>query len=235
MAALKLYFDESGTHKSAAGIAIAGYVASTDSWLHFSEDWSVALKRFGVSCFHMTDWENRRGEFKGMKERERKRLYNKLVTIIHRYAEGGLAASFHVHDFQKADLLLGSPYIFCSTLAIAAANQWAETVSFDDELEFVFEKGAETASYFKRAFEAAQKNKQFAARFRLGSISYADRRRVVPLQAADILAYETYKKLDGRLNRKTIEILLNGKVQHYAIHYKREDFDELKRQRASRS
>jgi len=64
MAFLAGYFDESGTHDDSSIVVVAGVVSSTQQWLKFDRKWRNALDAENLSTFHMTDFENRQGQFK---------------------------------------------------------------------------------------------------------------------------------------------------------------------------
>jgi hypothetical protein len=75
------YFDESGLHDSKKdesgreigtgrllSLTLGGGFARSEAWDALSAGWDTALRRVGVSMFHMRHFEGCRGEFEGWKE-----------------------------------------------------------------------------------------------------------------------------------------------------------------------
>jgi hypothetical protein len=56
-AMLRAYFDESGTHKGAPALCIAGYVAEPEQRKEMCQSWAKMLKKEGkgLDVFHMVD------------------------------------------------------------------------------------------------------------------------------------------------------------------------------------
>jgi len=49
------YYDESGSPEEHA-VAVAGFVATDESWKEFERNWSYTLRQFGISQFHAVDF-----------------------------------------------------------------------------------------------------------------------------------------------------------------------------------
>jgi hypothetical protein len=62
------FFDESGHSASTRVVAMGGAIAGPKQWKSVRESWQSTLEKFGVEVFHMTDFENRRGEFRDWDE-----------------------------------------------------------------------------------------------------------------------------------------------------------------------
>ena len=60
------YLDASrGEGGDADVYSVAGFIADADRWETFGAKWKEALDGYGLSSFHMTDFEGGFGEFKG--------------------------------------------------------------------------------------------------------------------------------------------------------------------------
>ena len=109
----KVYLDESGHSHSTDTVVVAGLGGFIDQWIDFDREWTESLDNAGVSAFHMTDFENRQGEFQGWDERTQKRpllsvlmdsiLKRELVAvgaaISVPWFNGLLSKSYTNHDF----------------------------------------------------------------------------------------------------------------------------------------
>src|SRR4030088_1980187 len=77
--AVTAYFDESGHHASTRVVAMGGAIAGPNQWGEHRQRWKETLGRYGVNVFHMTDFENRQGEFLGWNENRRRELLSDLM------------------------------------------------------------------------------------------------------------------------------------------------------------
>jgi hypothetical protein len=110
---MEAYFDESGTHAGSPVMCVAGYLLSEEQALHLDREWAETLTEFGVSCFHMADCAHSVEEFIGMDPRKRKDLLVRLIGIINRRVEIGIAVSISETDFGRIDApkwKRGGPY-----------------------------------------------------------------------------------------------------------------------------
>jgi hypothetical protein len=99
----------------------------------------------------------------------------------------------------------------------------------------VFEEKKEVEFRAIRLYNHIIERVDWPGRKWLGSITFAGKKKVLPLQAADFLAYEGFKHLDnlvqksGRPIRKTLD-LLHSEERLYGKLWDRERLEELKRE-----
>ncbi|MFZ0248001.1 DUF3800 domain-containing protein [Candidatus Binatus sp.] len=206
------YMDESGTHDESEFAALAGYVDHSSGWTQFETAWKAVLVKYRVSEFHMTDFENRYGEFDWQKywflpDKELRHPF--MCDIIHALDPPKrlrVGCTISLRDYREIipecfhkDY---SPYYFLFAKCIE--QLWR--VSFlgippDEELAFVFDEklgfeGRATAIFL------ALRDRRFPYSDRMGGIQFASSKKVVPLQAADLVAFE-YRKYGEREVHKT--------------------------------
>jgi hypothetical protein len=58
---------------------MGGAIAGPNQWGEQRENWKEILGRYGVKVFHMTDVENRQGEFRGWDEDRKRRFLSDLI------------------------------------------------------------------------------------------------------------------------------------------------------------
>lgn len=197
---LRMYCDESGTHAGSPYFVVAGYISADDQWEKFSVEWQGVLDRYGIDCFHMTDFENRQGAFKTMRTADRKIFFEKLLMFARlrtRKAIPGVVLKSNyeelITDQYREDI--GSIYTLCANVCLRGVHNWAGENARDEPIAFVFEQGAEHCKEILEAFSKAQKDPQFSVNFKLASLKFENRREVIPLQVADLLAYEVWKNV----------------------------------------
>ena len=90
------------------------------------------------------------------------------------------------------------PYAFCALMCLQSVADWADKVRYDGPIAYIFEGGAAHRGELDEIYKRIAKNEDAKRRYRLISLTYADKKEVNPLQAADILAYESYKNIRDR-------------------------------------
>ena len=86
MAAFTAYFDASGSQDDQPVLAVGGFLACTEAWLEFEQEWEARLTRDGLDYFRTSEFNSYRGQFKtGWRKDEGRRvqLITDLVQIIH--------------------------------------------------------------------------------------------------------------------------------------------------------
>lgn len=198
---LRVFLDESGTHKGANVISVAAYVATPREWKKFTREWQRVLKPTGVRAYHASDSQNLHGEFEGWEESERDSLAKNLIPIIPRYAHG-FATAIVLRDLRAAlggdvvPKVLEDQYKTCFQLVLHDVLRSIQKNGLRDQVAVVHERND-----FK---EAAGKSYDFLKKYfddndNLAGLTFSDKYKFVPLQAADVLAYEAGKRV---LNRK---------------------------------
>lgn len=238
MAVLRVYFDESGTHKGSGALVVAGYLANDRLWDRFDTEWSNLLRREGLAAFHMTDCENLRGEFRGWDESRRRRVVQTVTAIIRRCTWFRIAAAVNLADYQSAASLLRdslSPYSFCVNECLKRIRRWADERAVDSRIAYVFEQGSPFQGDVNDTMRMAMSDPGLKERYRIGSWVFSDKRDLLPLQAADVYAYECWKELTNRIlvadpdqrrdRRKSLSELLRDK--HGLFYSYADDLDKF--------
>lgn len=224
---IKIFVDESGTHEDADVVSVAAYAGRPKAWREWSREWKTAKRP--IKVFHAVDAANREGEFEGWSREKRDEIVKKLLPVIMGNKIAGVVIALNKNEFRKAtegkeELLkaLGNPYTSCfhwlvqSLLELLRPNK-KETIKFVHEKNS-YEKEA------KASFEFISKNanpNKVPMRLLFGG-----KREQMPLQTADILAYEAYKRFQepDKPERKPWQIL-RPKVA--AVHIGKHNMDKI--------
>ncbi len=194
------YFDESGTHDDSPFMSVAGYLFDKEHSLSIDRRWGEALEVAGVEYFHMSDCANGVGQFKPMSLESRDNLARKLIEIIKNNMSFGVAAAISQKTFDNyADEnpaimpTTGTTYTMCAMWCLAAMGQWADRNSYDGPINYFFEAGHKSQGEAKDFLNSVSRNKRLKEMYHYGSHAFCDKKKVQPLQAADILAWEWRK------------------------------------------
>jgi hypothetical protein len=206
MASYSAYFNESTGNKSPI-LVVAGLLAADAHWALFESEWKAVLGEFGLTAFHMTDFATRRGEFRGMDERLRQKLLKPLLEIIRSRAAHGFATAVHLEAFKEVFKgnernAIGSPYNLCALSCNLKVGEWAKKNYQIEPIALFYDTGNRNSGEVSKTFHE-HKTDSNNSPYRLGSLTLADDQATVPLQAADITAYELWKWLDEHYAEKT--------------------------------
>ncbi len=205
MAYYSAYFDES-TSADSPVLVVAGFLSTDAQWMLFEREWKEVLAAFEITAFHAQHFSKHKEEFLGWEEPKRKALLRKLLSIINERAAFGFASTVHVKEFDavftgndRRDI--GSPYNLCCTACYLQIGHWAQRNYQVEPLALIFDAGHKNAGDVTNTFNAEIKKSENIA-YRLGSLTFSDDKVMVPLQAADLAAYELWKWLDEHFAQK---------------------------------
>lgn len=195
------YFDDSGTHESSGIVLVAGIYGTDTQLLQLDAGWGALLSdpmcgyRPPLCRFHMYDCYNSLGEFSGWSRTESDFLVHRLQTEI--INSGVLAYGIAVPRNEWDEMIkgylrptLGGPEGFCIRNCLLIPIQWALSEQGDRDVAFVFDNRPRgvmiDAQAVFDAFHVAIGRPEDA------TITFASSKKVRPLQAADLIAWEVY-------------------------------------------
>lgn len=223
---MEAYFDESGTHDGSPVMCVAGYLFTAENAFHFDREWGEALKEFGLTHFHAASWK----EADALSRAQRDDLMARLVGIIKRRIELGIAVSISETDFGRVDAPRwerGGPYLLAALYVLGGVAAWIQKYSYTGKVSYFFESGHKHQGSANQAIDMLKTNG--SAYLGYHSHSFIGKRDARGLQAADLLAYEWQKEL-RRINldnpklrpmRKSMERLLDR--THITQHFTAEE------------
>ena len=204
MKELVAYFDDS-RNEDAGIVVVAGYVASVATWDRFGSAWARALgagQRVAVE-YKTSDCRQAVQAFKDWTRDERDALTSRVVSVITDPVFPDIIGigSATLTDRATADppsraqsLLLG--HLMCSVVVLSEVVGLC--VDPETKLHFVFDRQPGLESAVRQLFTQAAKTYPELITDRVQPPRFADSAEQPPLQAADLLAYETYKEMKNR-------------------------------------
>jgi len=183
------YFDDSGSPDDTLAVVVAGFVASDEQWIHFERNWNDTLKQFGISLFHMKDFAHSVGEFKKFKgnKEDREWLLSQLLSHIKLRVRHSCGHAVLMDDFRTVNNRYAlesfgiTPYSLWGRTCLASVGNWAKQWSIaEGQIGYVFEDGSKGKGTLEQRI---LRDKEIRPVFKKKCES-------VPLQAADLFAYE---------------------------------------------
>lgn len=204
------YFDETGNPRDEEQKfnGMAGLIAPEVNWLNFEIAWRRVLRGFQIPYFHMREFAHSIENFKSFKGDEPKRqsLFRQLLDIIdlaNPLPMGWIVPLEIYRSLSARDRdTFGEPYyrgfVHCTLLSapLHASNQSPEEIA-NERIGLVFSDQVEFKYKALRYYDTAKQ--MFPLLQRVKPPSFDDMRQLVPLQAADIVAFEMKKEYERRL------------------------------------
>jgi hypothetical protein len=199
------YFDDSGTEEESSAVVVGGLIATAESWVAFQKKWRATLDEYGLDCFHMTDCEGGFPPFDKLTKDERIVLTTKLIALTQVHTQAIVNAATHKEDYEKykkSQTGYGA-YPWTVYQCLGGVADWADRLGYRGPIVYFFDKGGGSKALGRkgeldRLRDSILADGRLARTFRLDQLeswNYDFMKNLSPLQAADIVAYESWKEL----------------------------------------
>lgn len=201
---LDAYFDDSGTHDGSPVVSVAGYLGLPAQWISFETEWKSAIAEFGLNHFGMADYSNKAKPYCEWTEEQRYARFAKLMKICNAYALGSIGIAVATESFNrvmsgKAKRICGGPYGLAAIACFLRVAELVKSLSSEAWIAYIFESGTVGAGEVLKVFQKNERDESQKHQLRLLSLRFENKRQFVPLQAADIVAYEMYRQLPKQI------------------------------------
>ena len=199
------FLDESGTHAGSKVTAMAGYVITHDALPFLEKEWSLTLAEYELDELHMREFVPPHGKHSRWDDKRKREMLERLISLVHKHSGVGIGAAVEMTEFMrtshafahsKSPNLVQSPYQWCFRYCVVQAATWANISERPGLIDYVLDDGCSTRGRIHQQFQMSSEDETLRARFRIGSLSFADSKKAPALQCADLLAYEMYKEAD---------------------------------------
>jgi hypothetical protein len=206
LSAFTMYFDDSGTHTEASSAVAACFIGTVEQWKRFEADWQAIAMKEGFTFFHMADFAARTKEFKDWSEEKRVRVLGRLCSTIRIRTRIGIVVAVLKRDYDH--LVQGDfrkycgeyHYTFTLRSCMTGIRLWREKFERSSQLRYVFDrmnKGGkgEIIRVMDAALETSRKEFEEGVTVApvFNGYSFEDSKLLLPLQAADILAWSAFQ------------------------------------------
>ena len=208
LAVFKFFADESGIHKESKIFVLAGYLAPEELWSEFSAEWHRVLNEHGIGVFHATDCNANEGEFKQFEDKRTERnifVAELLETLSSRSQIKPFYAGVVVEDYEQIIRPVmrpddEPPYYVCMKWVLAEVAFFMDHmhVPSSEIVACVFDRQKKFSEKALTMFDEMVEDETWERRERFDSIAFGSKRRFIPLQAADALAFDVYHEFNRR-------------------------------------
>lgn len=228
------FFDDSGKFADTDFVCIAGYIAHDSAWEELCQKWGMLLLRHNIPFIHMKDLIPLRGPYEnlGWDIAKRDEVLREFIDVIREHVVGGFGVgvdSKYLRSMCKdAKQQIGDPAMLCFQRILRIVVNKLQSVGYQSSISPVFDDCEEYSVRCYRMWSRLRKNAPELSAA-VPSITFANDHHFWPLQAADVLAWETNKHLRqmaGNFNmRKQMETLMQSTTPGYGLDYTSELWD----------
>jgi hypothetical protein len=212
VAELAVYIDDSGDENLGIVIA-AGYVAEVDRWATFSNLWQALLAKaevpvneYGIRVFHSKEFAHSHTDSKSPFYRWTQEQKNEfmswathlIVGLTLNGAGKGFSVAVPVKEYRQIQPSLGPPirpFTFAVLQAMKEVERWTNQRGIHDPITYFFDKVPRHSGAACKMMNEVEQSIELRKRFRYAQWSWSSRHKHSALQAADILAYESFQEL----------------------------------------
>jgi hypothetical protein len=182
--------------------AVGGFFAGAMNWMEIETGWNRVNKKWKVDRYHAAHLNCGSHEYEGW-DRERRRAYSQeILGVLKAQGAGlhGFAVGMYAEEYRRiinetGQLKLGHPQMACfKTLIATVAKQMDRIFPPADRFAVILDRNPLDDEQVQ-AFDAMRDNPAFQYRHRLETCTPASSEDAKALQAADFVAYESFKNL----------------------------------------
>jgi len=187
------YIDDSGSHKQGPAFVMGGLVAGWSEWARFSEEWREVLEeKPRLAYFKLKEALRREGQFGRLSPKQRDDRCDRLFSVLKRTAVFSVTVSV-AWDSLKIPLQLLpniplTPYQLLVIGLMGRVTSELTRMKLSPRIMFVFDDHNE-GSRLERALDVLLPYMPQAQQKPVMGISHMDDREILPLQAADAVAW----------------------------------------------
>jgi hypothetical protein len=225
---LHAYLDDSGSHDQSPFLVLAGYFGSEAQWNKFDRRWRAVIEAVGLREFHANRfWAHCAGrpipEYSGWDNQKCNQFISKLVEIIGSHRISPVSSTVVTQEWSalpqdERAFLTGAGYDDNATLTSSGAANKRFFVPFiwtvqsalrycnpGHTMHFSFDRNDLISGYAADYFKYVKT--LWAHRSpKLGDLSFVESEEASPIQAADLLAYETRRYIIQKVNVPTTQV-----------------------------
>jgi hypothetical protein len=200
-AVIRAFCDESYDGESRI-YTVAGFLARNKEWTSLSKRFKRRCLQDSIQYYHSADCEGGYGDFKHLSKQQIVQLNTDLIEEMVNTKLVGFAASIILEDYQKvaassgkAKRILGdSPYFMAMQVFLVCTCGEVREDRPGHSVVFYFDQQEEYSGRAKQLFDEMKRKNPNTAPC-MGPLIYADKKKFIPLQIADKLAYEAMKHM----------------------------------------
>lgn len=207
---IKAFADDSGSGGDSPWYVLAGYVGTVSDWIGFDPEWAGVLHASPrIEYFKSSEAESLKGQFLGVSPDERNKKIEALIEVIGRHTQRAIYVRTRQKDYNEVikpniPEIWDDPYFFLMPAFVSSVLTMEKHLGKQEPAEFVLDSSERLEKGALKLYGQLQGLPQYAGR--MVSVLFRDEKVFLPLQAADLLAWQV---------RRAFSVLKEPRRVHY--------------------
>jgi Protein of unknown function (DUF3800) len=234
VALLKAFIDDSGSGGDSPWFVLAGYVGTAEAWDAFDKPWREVLdgppKLEYFKHSEVYGYDTQWGAISSKQQRQQR--LDAFIDVVGKHASRSIYVRLKQKDYDEVIKPYVPPmwqnaYYFLFTGFLSAGTSTEKWSGENRKIEFFFDSNQDVEKPSRKLYSQVCDLPYFAGR--VEGIHYKDEKLFLPLQAADLLAWEVRRRFSvEEPERPQFEKALNCPAEKPFIHtITREHLEEL--------
>lgn len=202
---VETYFDESGSHNGSPVLCVAGYIIEKDACVQLDQEWKRVLDEYELPYFRMSSCAHGTKPFDVLSPEQRIAVEKEMIAIMRQHITYGIAVTVQPWSFEALipkNQNWDDPYTMCAHTCLLAVRNWANQNQYNGKIAYFFESGHRSQSSANSIMDHVFNDPGLRALYRYSSHTFADKKDVRPLQAADLIAWQWFTDEKLRLTKR---------------------------------
>jgi len=211
-----VFFDDSGTHRESSIAVAACYASTVEQWKEFERNWNEAKRDAHFDIFHMAEFAAGRGAFARWSDPQRRKLLTRLCGIINARVKVGYAVAIPKRIYDDVirdpfrDFCGQFHYTFALRQCASRIAEWRRKYHKAASMKYVFDQmgtnqgKGEIMEVMDAAIAKSHRESETTGVPPVTGYSFETRASILPLQAADILAWTSLQQMHKRLSKRRL-------------------------------
>jgi len=211
LAFLQAYIDDSASDVGDKRLFMAGYLSSADRWMQFADAWDKELRAApSIDYLKMSEAQSLRGQFGGWTDTDRDQKLVKFAHIIEQLRPFSFEVSISRKEYYEqvrpvAPRGIGNPHFVCVFMAVATLARYVAQEGGKAPIDFIFDEQSGVNTNIALFFDYMAKSLPKEARRVInGTPIFRDDKDLLPLQAADMLAWHVRREDESGLGQGSL-------------------------------
>ncbi len=222
LAFFEAYFDDSRSNIGEERLFIAGYLNSAEKWALFVDAWQECLdEKPAIAYLKMLQAQALQGEFRGWHPDARDAKLSRLAFIVRHFDP--LSFEFSVSCRTYRDTLAHfaprglNPHFYCVHGILATVTRFLESRGAVHPVKFFFDEQNGVDTDIALFFDYIRSQLSGGAKDLISGLpTFESDQNLLPLQAADFLAWHVRREDEGSLSDQALINLL--RTEHVRAH-----------------
>jgi len=202
---------------------VGGFLATDRIWGRIEDEWAECNKWAGVSRYRAAAVNSRTGEFEGWKKEKRDEYSARLLKALGRHGTELCAVSMglKIRDYERiiseeGRRKWGEPNVVCFKQCVSYIAQLMGNLGPAYRFSTIVDRG-DDLNGVGDCFYGMKDSKRWGFGHRLFICTAADAEDLIPLQTADLIAYETFKYLHSDRDPELVRHALKAILPHNKV------------------